>query len=59
MKLDKLINELISLRKEHGDIEVFDENLYPIDSILFENDFEEYPEEYNMPKEGWLRVKSD
>lgn len=51
MKASKVIIKLQSLIKKHGDLECFDANQQSLIIREVEPDIDEYPEDWNMPKQ--------
>lgn len=56
MKIKKLIADLENILKEKGDLEVFSDEAYSISNVSFEDAWEDYPKDYNMPKNGYVII---
>ena len=58
MKISTLINKLNELQKEHGDILLFDQDMYAIIGIeVLKKDIEDPPSEYKMPNK-WVSINT-
>ena len=50
MKLSEQIAKATKLLAEHGDLDILDDLMYPIDFMTMEESDGEYPEEWDLPK---------
>lgn len=57
MKISELVEQLLSVMKEHGDLEVFDCDSYSVDAVSAQEPTEEQRNEYDMT-EMYCQIES-